>query len=262
MTTIIEKFGLPRVYDTTALDAFVAGIECEIEAISKPVSVDGFSITQDGSLRNPRAPKGYGHEYISFPLPREALVTVFTKLHQKLEFYPDEDPFSSRTSTHVHVNCQNLELDQTRTLVLLYALFEEMFFLMVDKSRRGNIHCVPLNETTMPNLYKKSINVMIVNWHKYTALNLKPLAKLGTVEFRHLHGTNDPELLNQWLSVLENLWRLSQEVKVNSLNLQKETVIRSWFEYIFAPAPGILKHGPSLFDVIRNSLVDVKFSVL
>ena len=233
---------------------FLAGVECEVEAVSNPQSMGRFTVTNDGSLRNE------GYEFISTPASRENLVEAFKSLHQHLKFMEGSDPFSVRTSTHVHVNCLNLDLQQVRILVLLYALFEEFFFMMVKPERRDNIHCVPLTETHMPGLYKHPLPTYVKNWHKYTALNLKRLSDLGTVEFRHLHGTNNISEFNCWLSVLENLWTLAQQTQINKDTLSKEN-ITGWFNTIFQPSPRILSMRTSLFDIIRNSLIDVKFSV-
>jgi hypothetical protein len=235
---------------------FVAGLECEIEGVSNPGAIfPNFKPIPDHSLRN------NGVEFITVqPTSRANLMTEFKHLHKELKFYPEIDPFSVRTSTHVHVNCLDLTLVEARTLILLYALFEECFFLMVKPVRRDNIHCVPLTETTMPSLYKKPLPVLEANWHKYTALNLKRLRDLGTMEFRHMHGTNDPKELDTWLSTLENLWNLSKRVEISAETLNKEN-IRLWYNTIFAPSDVVLSYRLSLFDLIRNSLIDVKFSI-
>lgn len=46
-------------------------------------------------------------------------------------------------------------------------------------------------------------------WQKYTALNLLPITKYGTVEFRHMHGTNDFDKLCTWINSLSNLISVS-----------------------------------------------------
>lgn len=132
--------------------------------------------------------------------------------------------------------------------------------MMAKPVRRNNIHCVPLTETAMPALYKKPLPMLVKAWHKYTALNLKRLVDLGTMEFRHLHGTGDVQEFNTWLSVLENLWKLCQRTTISEATLNKQNILE-WFETIFSGAPTILAYRTTLFDIIRNSLIDVKFSV-
>lgn len=259
-----EKYKIPFTSEVCAQTSFVAGVECEIEAVRDWDIVHCnkyFQITTDGSLRNRHQPNGLGHEFISIPLKRDELVNAFTKLQAGLKFHKDEDPFSSRTSTHVHINCLNLELEQIKTIVLLYALFEEFFFSLVKPDRRDNIHCVPLTETSMAIHYSRPLPYMIQYWHKYTAINLKRLQDLGTLEFRHLHGTGDEKEFDVWLKVLENLWTLGQVVTINKLTLKDNGTIMRWFETIFAPSHNILMLKPSMFDIARNSLIDVKFAV-
>jgi hypothetical protein len=253
MTTIAELFGTGDPAYRNATD-FIAGVECEIEAVKNPGPVGIFNAVPDGSLRNK------GIEFISIPSTKNDLVSAFKHLHGSLQFYPGQEPFSVRTSTHVHVNCLSLDVPQARIMVLLYALFEECFFLMVKPDRRDNIHCVPLTETYMPSLYKRPVDYMIKNWHKYTALNLKRMVDLGTMEFRHLHGTSDAAEFEEWLGCLEALWKLCQRVEINVDTLTKENIV-FWFECIFSKSPRVMAMRHSLFDIIRNSLIDVKFSV-
>lgn len=242
--------------------SFLAGVECEIEGVREvPSPLPGFTVTTDGSLRSKRGPGGHGYEFVSSPSTREHLLARFAYLHTHLKYWPDEDPFSSRTSTHVHINCIPLELVHVRNMVLLYALYEELFFKMVKPERRDNIHCVPLDETTLSRSYSKPLELMQKGWHKYTALNLGRLPDLGTVEFRHMHGTSNVEEMDTWIRTLENLWHLCQEVVIDQKALTNEDTLYRWFSRIFADAP-ILKYQPSLFPIIQNSLLDVKLSLI
>lgn len=255
---IAENWGLHFDYECCTSTRFVAGVECEIEGVRNPHDCPkGFKVDKDGSLRG-----DHGYEFISNPFPKDQLLERFGTLQKVLEFYPEEDPFSFRTSTHVHINCAMLEPKQIKNIILLYALFEEFFFMMVKPIRRDNIHCVPLTETHLPNLYRRDLAGMVDRWHKYTALNIKPLKELGTIEFRHLHGTGDTNEFATWLQILENLWTLGQRVVIDTKALNKKDLIEMWFGSIFSPAPAIMAYRASLFDIIRNSLIDVKFSTI
>lgn len=255
--TLQEDFGL-QVLKSTLTDKKQChfGLECELEAVRNPKPHGIFVCKEDGSLRN------RGYEFISSPENKQVSVKGFEELHKWITFYDKEDPFSSRTSTHVHMNCMALTAEEARNLVLLYALFEEFFFTMVKPERRNNIHCVALTDTHLPSIYNKTLNYMIEHWSKYTALNLKRLTDLGTVEFRHMHGTGKTEEIEQWLSVLENLYFLAQRVKVNDKTLSDKETIARWFEILFAPAPKILNLRATLFNIIQNTLIDVKFSTI
>jgi hypothetical protein len=86
------------------------------------------------------------------------------------------------------------------------------------------------------------------------------MGDLGTIEFRHLHGTRDVKELDQWLTTLENLYTLAKTVDLNEKTLT-DVFILKWFTSIFKDAPVILKIQPSLFEVISNNLIDIKLAV-
>lgn len=233
---------------------FMAGIECEIESVEPDQQFDNFITTHDGSLRND------GLEFISAPLDKTTLLDSFKNLHAEIQLYDEEQAFTSRTSTHVHINCRTLNPDQTRQLILFYALYENFFFSMVAPDRRTNIHCVPLTETFLPQLYRYDLSRYVKNWHKYTALNVIPLVKQGSIEFRHLQGTNDAKLLAEWLTTLDNLWQLCQREEITAESLADEAKLKQWWKSLFSHSPRIMALEPAFNNVIQNSLLDVKFA--
>lgn len=161
------------------------------------------SVTVDHSLRN------NGKEIITVPLPYKESVQTFSDIRSALEL--GENPYSHRTSTHVHLNVLSLDLDQLKHLVLLYALFEPVFFAFVGAERKRNIHCVPLNYTLLPRYYREKVSGLLNVWSKYTAFNLLPVKKQGTVEFRHLYGTGDVEVYRKWLQLISELYLFAQD---------------------------------------------------
>lgn len=171
------------------------GVELEIEGI---VDLDatrypGFTITNDGSLRN------HGHEYISKPMTFSNLVYGLTGFFERNKF--TEANYSERCSVHVHVNCLDLTMDQVKTVCLLYQTFERFFFMFAGAERDKNIFCVPWYETTLTaDALTEDDNLR--NWQKYTALNLLPLWEQGTIEFRHMPGTNDLEKITNWINLI------------------------------------------------------------
>lgn len=251
---IQQLFGLRGhdVLDTT--NCFIAGIECEIESVEPDQTFPNFMSTHDGSLRNE------GMEFISKPLPRFELLDSFRNLHATIQLYEPDEAFSPRTSTHVHINCRTLTEEQTRQLILFYALFEDFFFAMVNQNRRGNIHCVPLTETFLPMIYKYELLRYIKNWHKYTALNVIPLLKQGSIEFRHLQGTRDDKLLSEWLIALDGLWLICQRETLTPESLADEAKLKQWWKSLFGHSPRIMALEPAFNNVIQNTLLDVKFA--
>ena len=229
------------------------GCEFEIENLMSSAGLlSSIAVTEDGSLRN------NGREFITPAILIPEAIGLFKHLHDTLEY--GDEAFSERTSIHVHANCCNLFPQEVRNIVLLYALFEESFFSMVDKSRRENIHCVALTETYLPSSYRSNCNNMIGNWHKYTALNLKPLTTQGTMEFRHMHGHADIQLFTEWLGIIEALFLVGRTFKVTAKTLE-ETHLKMLFDALFGNTR-LKDKWDTQRSMMDNQIIDVKLSTI
>jgi len=148
-----------------------------------------------------------------------------------------------------------------KSIVMWYALYESVFFKIIDPYRENNIHCVKLDQTALSQKYKRSLEYLVGSWSKYTALNILPLRKYGTIEFRHLQGTGDTVLVKEWLDTLENLWLWGQENTLHKNLLTPEWLAKS-FHAIFKDSPRALALEPQLEQLISNSLIDIKLSLI
>lgn len=253
ITNLFEVGG----YQTAQEQLF--GIECEVESLNTGEHWDlphTIEVHEDGSLRN------YGKEFITRPLNKEKTLEAFEQLHKGIKFYKPEQAFSQRTSIHVHMNCQPLDEAVVRKVVLFYALYEEAFFRMVDPSRRNNIHCVALTETFLTNHYRDTLRGMAARWSKYTALNLLPLKELGTIEFRHMQGHNDPNLLRQWLGVLDRLFVLARTTELSAATLNRANIV-AWFSFLFGGCgPSFEPMLAQLDTLTQNSVLDIKLGLM
>jgi hypothetical protein len=187
----------------------IAGIELEIEhAAGYTCDINFFGATEDRSLRNS------GVEFVSKPLRVDVLITKLNEFFESNAAYVVPDTYSDRTSTHVHMNVQDYTPENLKTLLLFYSLVETSLFKFVGNYRQENIYCVPLNETLILQNLSDTVTRILDGrtraWYKYTALNLLPVIRYGTVEFRHMHGTNDIQKLKVWLSTLSNLITVSK----------------------------------------------------
>jgi hypothetical protein len=235
---------------------FTCGVEFEIESVrgfGNLTDSDTFIIEEDPSLRN------NGREFKTKPSNFTKTLDLFDMLHKNLKL--GKDPFSERTSTHVHVNVASLTLEQLRELTLTYALLEPLFFKFVGDERQHNIYCVPLSYTFLPSVYRNDAAGMWNKWHKYTAFNLKPVKDIGTVEFRHLYGTNKREVFVTWLSSLKELFEFIRDTDGWKVVEALETS---------SPAELARKIVPSLCEGLSNeemnhlmedTQLDVKLSV-
>lgn len=199
MSLVKEHFGLHNAYNLPPNKDFLCGCEFEIESIKDFLSIDNnFIIEKDHSLRNG------GKEFKTRPHSFEETIGLFQNLHASLKL--GADPFSDRTSIHVHVNVRELSLFELRQFILTYAMLEPLFFEFVGPVRKNSIFCVPLNYTYIPSTYKGTAQNMLEKWHKYTAFNIVPIANFGTVEFRHLYGTADVKVFSKWLTTIKELY--------------------------------------------------------
>lgn len=236
--------------------SFICGIEYEIEQIKHLDSLSGhpfiLSITKDGSLRD------NGFEVITRPLDYDDHISFFNEMYQKIGFINRKEAFSKRTSIHVHVNCGGLTEQQVKTLVLVYAMLEPEFFSLVRLHRKHNIHCVPLSFTSLPSIYKKNIFEYHAKWSKYTALNLKPLSTQCTIEFRHMHGTDNIEEFTRWLNKIKTLYEfiVGHPEFMLGAYLAEGNTCRDLHELIYDMPISIP------FEEFTSSTIDVKESFL
>lgn len=207
VTTVRDYFGIDAVagYQDAALgkeeglSTRLIGIEVEVENHElQRHPRDVWISTDDGSLRN------NGLEWITRPITANQARGALNNL--LVESLSQDCCFSPRTSVHVHVNCQDVPIEKIPNIVCLYAVLEPLFYRYAGRSRNKNIFCVPVLETNLITaIQNKGLNFVVGEWSKYSGLNLVPLGEKGTIEFRHMHGTNDVNKLVKWVDMLTKL---------------------------------------------------------
>lgn len=220
MTTLDQVFGrkqpVPRkgrlTPAKTTHDSLIAGVELEIENLNagqdRYMSIAGaaWDVVADGSLR----PRDASWEFISKPMHLGTLVSELELLFKNLPL--GEENYSDRCSVHVHTNVADFTQEQLSNLVLVYPIFEAVLFEFINhynteenKSRDTNLYCIPwkscLNNRNLVEIILKNPNGVRV-WEKYTALNLAPVRSQCSVEWRHMHGTNDMDKITKWLNII------------------------------------------------------------
>lgn len=228
MTTIKSMFNFPPLHKTpdSKVEAIIShwhtsvksntkmldpgtlfGVEVEVEGLENfppltPVN-SLWSVTDDGSLRN------YGREFISLPIRAKYMESALAILFEALSRYNYD--FSPRCSVHVHMNARTLTPKQLKAFVLVYSVVEDLLFDFVGGVRYKNIHCVPLSRTHLLSHlhtnWEDPNNFVTIPWHKYTALNLCPIVGInkGTVEFRHMPGTDNVKHILDWINLISCL---------------------------------------------------------
>lgn len=229
---VANMAGLPVIYGTRY------GTELELEQVLEvtdyPYGIR--TVEEDGSLRYG------GREFISKPLTFEESVQSFESvMTSPVVVWEDKSKrCSERCSVHVHVNFLDVSLERTRNSIYLYFLLEPGFFHVVNESRQNNIYCVPLSCT---NMIEKTITAPMssvpILWHKYTAFNVKPLKDIGTIEFRHMHATENVGEFTAWLSYIDNWKNLDQD----ALTMSRPEVDTLFTKVFGFPPPESLKES-------------------
>ncbi len=200
LQSALEEKGA-KFYHSEELKTFFSGykipigIEVEVEGFSQekwPQKCIYWNLDKDGSL------KDHGAELISTPVAGKNIDYALRELANGMK---DQRPrWSHRCSVHIHINVRAWSFEQLRSLIGLYAVFENLFFSLVPEDRRANGFAYPLTDI-MPQDVR-------FGWDegKYCALNVGScIAKFGTVEFRHMAGTADPITLRRWIQLIVKL---------------------------------------------------------
>ena len=173
-----------------------------------------WKIVEDGSLR-------YGGiELVSIPMvPAQAELTI----PAVYEAMGGRGSFGFRTSTHVHVDVGDYTPLDLLKLILIYLPIEKLLFARFPKERSDNVYCVPIQSTDVCNMiggyiFKWSVVGNLENvWQKYGALNLQSTFQKGTVEFRHMHGSPDPQSVIDWMHICERLVSAAKEMPIEDV---------------------------------------------
>jgi hypothetical protein len=216
MTTIYELFGTgkPLAYKQEML----LGIEVELEHVNNlpEEGLKHWQVTNDESLRN------NGKEFVSKILnySRPHYKQALAELQEQIDKFNYQASF--RCGIHVHVNVGHLTSEDLWNLYVTYLAYENLLFQYVANNRNQSIFCVPVQSTEFPVKLRNKrdakgiVDARYLNQYttKYSALNLLPLTQHGTVEFRHLHGTNNLKQVEDWINIIHNLYLLSMQPNI------------------------------------------------
>lgn len=175
------------------------GIEIELEgARGQPSDLvtRWWRHVGDGSLRD------HGIEFVS-------QILHGTEIHDALRAvnpYMQTCTASWRCGIHVHADVRSYDINQLSSILSLYCLLEPLLFAWEGNKRDVNNFCVPwyvspvhldtfatqLGTVTSPGS-REAVAALsaLSNLPKYTALNLNPIPRQGSIEFRFMQTTKD-----------------------------------------------------------------------
>jgi Putative amidoligase enzyme len=279
MTTILEKFSMPAVSGlqisdrnykvhpdyTFANPDLLVGLELEIEGWNDDHerSFRGFRFETDGSLRN------NGIEAITLPLASKHVPNLLESFYKK--FGITEDNYSTRCSTHVHINAQDLSIEQVRTVCTVYQALERVLYAFIGNDRDSSIFCVPWYQCNISQefvcKFTGDINFTTRTWQKYTGLNIIPLRDRGTLEFRHLEGTCDVKRIVNWVNIIGSIVRFSKEVNYKDLkemitDMNTVSNYAGFVEQVFREYSYLLTSLPDYSELLSLGVVDCKLCMM
>lgn len=189
-------------------DPRLYGVEFEVEHATV-VELPGWRPTSDGSLRD------NGVEYVfDGPANYTQSVERVEALGAMLQEFATDTRFvhSTRTSVHVHANATDFTLDNFKKLARIYALVEAAAFDKWGVGRDATPYCVPLHDSDHylhGILTSRYIEDIIHRYagrsSKYSAFSLCRISDFGTVEFRMFRGTNDTQVILEYLEFVHML---------------------------------------------------------
>ena len=222
--------------DSWPLSTCRIGVELEYEGNPNVYDRDWNGLTpywdrvRDGSLRN------RGLEYVSKPLFGLDLVKALDKLGTALRSSGGAE-VTYRCGLHIHMDVSDMVFEELKSLLVIYSLFERSLFRHVGEDREDNIYCIPYWKNPLPienfcMLDFRSLDPSILKQQfddhmltseeqinnsilgritetssKYSALNLRPIPRQGSIEFRQGLSTLNMEEVKEWIRLLMCLKR-------------------------------------------------------
>ena len=202
------------------------GLEIEVEGnkFPKPEGYEGthqpvrlndstfWSYVHDGSLRGADNAEYVLTKPVMFDKVPEAIDDIFSRMAS----YGSVISESNRTSVHVHLNCQDFHLNRLTALLALYFTFEEVLTEWCGDHRVGNLFCLrAIDAPAIVSQVKKFIRTdgsyQLQDHLHYSGLNTNALFKLGSLEWRTLRGCSDPQIILNWVAILQRLYELSAD---------------------------------------------------
>lgn len=228
------------------------GIEIEVEAKS-PVLVesDVWSTKDEGSLRG-------GKEYVTkYPIFCDTLLKDRIEYVTKRVDTPKAkvDYKSDRTSVHIHKNVTKFTTSQVWAICTAYWLLENVLFKYCGDSRESNSFCLRLKDAEglmkqalLDFSYEKPFGSLRAELLKYAGLNIATIYRLGSLEFRGMKGSVDPQEIYNWTIGINHLCEKTR------LQFSNPEEIMDWY----------FKNGPTklidllLFNPIKNEINKIK----
>lgn len=267
LLTILRKYLKGAVSGQVGIEVEVEGNKFPkppgMESTHKAVPMEGWDFwhyVKDGSLRgNDNA------EYVlGKPIMFEQVPEAVAELTTKLAAYGSKLDDSNRTSVHVHLNVQQFHMNRLTAFIALYLCFEEVLTEWCGDHRVGNLFCLrgkdaPGALTKIKRFIQSDGTTELHDNLHYAGLNTNALTKFGSLEIRTLRGPTDFSIIQQWVDILERIYKLSAEYTdprdIPALFSQQGPM--AFFETVLGDQGPVLRAGIDFDDErIRDSMYE------
>src|SRR6478735_4455003 len=183
------------------------GIEIEVEGDSIPRDpLKYWKREEDGSLRGES-----GEFVLRKPLPYDEMLVALQELEEAYVKWGTKVSNSIRAGVHVHVNVQELTLNQLMNFITTYVILENVLVKWCGKSREGNLFCLRCKDAEAwlqaleSALERHDLKSLLQDNIRYASVNLKALCQYGSLEFRAMRGTRKLEDIATWAKTLKGI---------------------------------------------------------
>ncbi len=244
------------------------GLELEIEGRGLPneghldgiVSKSGATwVTHDdGSLR------GEAKEYVlDKPIDITEVPQMVTALYGKFGELDTTLNLSNRCSTHVHYNVGNLRINHLTSIICLWTAFEEILINWCGEERVTNHFCLASKDSNRNiDLWDEFLRTGRRNFGegaKYTAMHLRSIWNIGSIEFRPMRASETPEDIIDWIKIVNGLCDYARTRYPNPAYIANEVSERRGSDMFLdiAQSSGVSKDFvDSVFAVPDNRMFD------
>lgn len=191
------------------------GVELELEGtgpLGQPVR--GWDVHEEGSLRAPGGQGRGGAEYVTHgAMALGAIRPLVQRLNEAFEGWGVVVNLGShRTSTHVHINVQNLTMIDVLGMIVVFTAIEPMLMALCGNRRDGNSFCASSYDTgdlpeylhhfckQLEKFRGRDYGLEMWQRGKYASLSTFRLFDLGTLEARCFPTSVNPDEIEKWCS--------------------------------------------------------------
>ncbi len=205
---VMDYFNLRQVQGDVA-------VEIEVEGRNLPPAPKKWRAEVDNSLK--------AAESIEFVMRAPAPIGELADALQQLKkaFVDNHSQFydSYRAGIHLHVNVQELSMQELATMISTYYIFENSLVNLCNPFRQGNHFCLRAKDAggqirTIRKAFKDNNPLLFQDDNiRYSSLNVCAIPKYGSIEFRSLESTEDFGKVENFARLHHSLREFSKEAK-------------------------------------------------